>query len=152
MADNTKLARLIAGIPSNPFAVPFTGLRNEPAPPAFAAPFTGLRNEAAAPGPQLPIQDPAALGPYSMPMGTQMPSHGLPSFNRPPLMPPASAPSAPTPMPQQAAPQALPPLDVGGQGFGSPEPAPGTIPPAYDANMDQRYLPEQWRGAFTQRG
>ena len=57
------------------------------------------------------------------------------------------APAA-TPRPQVAAPPQQP-AQGGGQGWGGPEPAPGTIPQEYDPMQDPRYLPEQWRGAFT---
>jgi hypothetical protein len=172
MADKSMLARLLAGIigpgaqaqpnfapgPS-PFNVPYTGLRNDQnALPNFAPPGSSM------PPPSMP----SAMVPAGALPGPQTPFTGLtngprptplPSFEQPGQsasmmpwrnLPPPAAQSAP---PQQAAARpTLPPLDGGGQGFGGPEPAPGALPPAYDANLDPRYLPEQWRGRFNGMG
>lgn len=126
MADTMRLARLIAGLGPNPFMVPFTGLRNEP-------------------------DKQVALPPPQMPMGQNMPSHGLPAFDAAGMAPPPAAPQ-PQPMPQPA-PQPAPAPMAGGQGWGGPEPMGMAPQPApYDANLDPRYLPEQWRGAFNWQG
>jgi hypothetical protein len=97
-------------------------------PYAFLPPYAGLRNEQALP----PFEQPGA----SLPMDRYMQP-------RP----------APAPMPAaQPQPAPMPPMQTGGQGWGGPEPAPGTMPElqaAFDPN-DPRYLPEQWRGAFNQ--
>lgn len=126
---NDRLARALAGL--RPQAPP------TPTTLDFLPPYTGLRNEPANAGP---------LPPFQMPMGQNMPSHGLPAFNAASMGPP---PAQQQPMPQpMPPPQAMPPM-MGGQGFAGPEPAPGTMPAPYDPNLDPRYLPEQWRGAFN---
>ena len=95
-------------------------------PYAFLPPYAGLRNNQTLP----PFEQPGG----SLPMDRYM--------NPPPA--PASA-----PQPQYAAPMPQQPMQAGGQGWGGPEPAPGTIPAEYDPMLDPRYLPEQWRGSFT---
>ncbi|MGE3708913.1 MAG: hypothetical protein AB7G35_04510 [Hyphomicrobiaceae bacterium] len=101
-----------------------------PPPPAYAQPFAGMHNE---PG----------LPPFEQPGGT-LP---IERYMRPPqAMPP------PAVMPPPAAPPAMPPPSMdGAQGYGGPEPPPGT-PLPYDPNTDPRYLPEQWRGAWNWQG
>lgn len=99
------------------------------------------------------------LPPFQMP-GAQMdfyrpmPAMALPPFEQPggslPIeryFQPRPAAPAPTPVARQPAP--MPQQQAGGQGWGGPEPAPGTMPEAYDPMTDPRYLPEQWRGAFN---
>lgn len=124
-----KLARLMAGMPANSSA-PAQGGGMSPMPSnpyAFLPPYTGLRNQQALP----PFEQPGG----SLPMDRYMQP-------RP----------APTPMAAaQPQPALMPPQQAGGQGWGGPEPAPGTMPElqaAFDPN-DPRYLPEQWRGAFN---
>lgn len=98
-------------------------------PYAFLPPYAGLKNSQTLP----PFEQPGG----SLPMDNYMQPR------------PAPAPvQAQAPMPMQAAPI---PEQSGGQGWGGPEPAPGTIPEPYDAMTDPRYLPEQWRGAFNTR-
>ncbi len=94
----------------------------------FLPPYAGLRNEQALP----PFEQPGG----SLPMDR--------------YMQPQPAPAQPAMAPQMQ-PQMAPPMQTGGQGWGGPEPAPGTMPElqaAFDPN-DPRYLPEQWRGAFN---
>lgn len=131
MPDNTKLARAMAGLKRNPFEIPYQGLHNEPYPlqqqgppplPPFA--LTGAQGD--------PRATRAGAAPFNLGQG-------------PPPGPPQIPPQGPPPMPPQSG---LPPLD-GTQGFGGPEPPPGSVPPPYDPNMDPRFLPEQWRGAFN---
>ena len=98
-------------------------------PYAFLPPYAGLKNNQTLPA----FEQPGG----SLPIDRYMQPR------------PAAAPmAAPAPMPMQAAPM---PEQTGGQGWGGPEPAPGTIPTEYDPMQDPRYLPEQWRGAFNTR-
>ncbi len=108
-------------MPSNPYA--------------FLPPYSGLRNQQALPA----FEQPGG----SLPMERYMPQRPGPSSL--PMAPQA----APMPAPQPVA--APMPEQTGGQGWGGPEPAPGTISEPYDAMTDPRYLPEQWRGAFNTR-
>ena len=63
------------------------------------------------------------------------------------MNPPPAQPAAAAPRPQYAArPEQPMPAQSGGQGYAGPDPM---LPPEYDPNMDPRYLPEQWRGAFN---
>lgn len=139
-----RLARLISGVPANSSPMPnfATGaeanmspmqLPQIAPPPArspyeFLPPYAGLKNDMTLP----PFEQPGG----SLPMDRY-------------LQPQAQ----PTSMPQgPAAPFAPPAMtQSGGQGWGGPEPAPGTIPDPYDPMNDPRYLPEQWKGAFNPR-
>jgi hypothetical protein len=100
----------------------------------FLPPYAGLKNEMALP----PFEQPGGSLPMDRYMQPQTPQ----------AMP--QAPAAPF------APPAMPPVaQAGGQGWGGPEPAPGTMPELqqtpYDPMNDPRYLPEHWRGAFNDR-
>lgn len=102
------------------------------------------------------------LPPFQQP-GSSMPfKQTLPAFERPgqslppfedyiranmPKAPPQAAPAMPQPQPTAE----MPPMGGGGQGFAGVEPPPGSMPAPYDANIDPRYLPEHWRGAFNSR-
>jgi len=102
--------------------------------PAYAQPFTGLRNT---PGN-------GELPPFQQP-GSSLPFERY--YMPPEVRQPQAAPS-PAPMPQQAAPMpAMPQTQQvsGGQGFSGPEP----MELAAQAQVDPRYLPEHWRGAFN---
>lgn len=127
-----RLARLMAGVPANSSA-PAQGGGMSPMPSnpyAFLPPYSGLRNAQALP----PFEQPGG----SLPMDRYMQPRPAPA----PMPASAPMPAQPAPMPEQQA---------GGQGWGGPEPAPGTISEPYDAMTDPRYLPEQWRGAFNTR-
>jgi hypothetical protein len=127
-----RLARLMAGVPANSSPMPMSGgMSPMPAssPYNFLPPYAGLRNDMSLP----PFEQPGG----SLPMDR--------------YMQPQQAPAQPAMPPQMQPPQMAPPMQTGGQGWGGPEPAPGTIPPEYDPNLDPRYMPEQWRGAFNER-
>ncbi len=167
-----RLARLIAGVPADSSPMPnfATGANQNMSPmPNGAAgatvPASNMPNFAA-PGsssaylPPLKLPPPAQkAGPYDFlpPFSGARNDMSLPPFEQPggslPMerymnpSPPPAAPPAMAPMP------AAPPMPAasGGQGWGGPEPAPGTIPLEYDPMQDPRYLPEQWKGAFNPR-
>lgn len=131
LTSRSKLARTLAGFPAEQ-PPPISSL--DFAPPASPfPPYTGLRNEPAPPG----------LPPFEQPgqSANMMPWRGLPQ-----QMPPQTVAAAP---PQPTAPPMNP---MGGQGFAGVEPPPGPAPVPYDANLDPRFLPEQWRGAFSRQG
>lgn len=130
-----RLAQTLAGVPSAPTPA---------GPPNFAA---GTPPQMTLP----PFEQPGS----SMPFKQTLPAYEQPGQSLPPFeeyirqnMPPAQAQPRPV---APAMPQPQPIADVGGQGWGGPEPAPGSIPAPYDANTDPRYLPEHWRGAFNPR-
>ena len=126
-----RLARLMVGAPANSSPMPNFA--------AGAAPnMTPMPNFAAGANPNMtPMPNFAARLPPMPPEWSQ----GAPPLRQdPPQM---------QPPPQYAAPMPQQPMQAGGQGWGGPEPAPGTIPAEYDAMLDPRYLPEQWRGSFT---
>lgn len=166
-----KLARLMAGTPANSSPMPNYGVGVNPpmsampngaagvtvpssAMPNFAAPGSSSAYLPPLKFPQAKPDPYAFLPPYSGPRNEQ----ALPPFEQPggslPIeryMQPQPAPApmaAPQPSPASAP---MPQQQAGGQGWGGPEPAPGTIPPEYDPMTDPRYLPEQWRGAFNTR-
>lgn len=121
-----------------------------------ASPPAGPPNFAAGTPPQMtlpPFEQPGS----SMPFKQTLPAYEQPGQSLPPFeeyirqnMPPAQAQPRPV-APAMPAPQAVADIGGGGQGWGGPEPAPGSIPAPYDANTDPRYLPEHWRGAFNPR-
>jgi hypothetical protein len=128
-----RLARVMAGVPANSSPMPSAtgGMSPMPAssPYNFLPPYAGLKNDMSLP----PFEQPGG----SLPMDRYM--QPAPQAPAPPQMQPSMGASMGTPM------------QAGGQGWGGPEPAPGTIPAEYDPNLDPRYLPEQWRGAFNDR-
>lgn len=126
------LARMLAGFPpDNQTPMPSQTGGMTPWLPPFQMPGAGMDTYRPMPNMTLP--------PYEQPGG----SLPFERYMQPRPATPASRPvvqQQPTPMPQQQS---------GGQGWGGPEPAPGTIPDPYDPMNDPRYLPEQWRGAFN---
>jgi len=165
-----RLARLMVGAPANSSPMPNFAAGANPnmspmpnaaagatvppsAMPNFAAPGS---SSAYLPPMRLPPLTPPQSDPYAFlpPYAGPRNSQTLPPFEQPGgslpmdryMQPPMGTPME-TPMgtPMET------PMGAGGQGWGGPEPAPGTIPKPYDAMTDPRYLPEQWRGAFNTR-
>lgn len=137
MAGNSPLARMLAGLPAkeNYSPMPKTNGGMTPWLPPFEQP-----------GQSLPFQpQKMALPPYLQPGGS-LPFDWY--YRKPEATPPPAPAPAPAPAAYAAPPPAMP-MKTGAQGWGGPEPAPGSIPTPYDANTDPRYLPEQWRGAFN---
>jgi len=139
-----RLARLIAGaqaesspmpnfaVGANPNMLGFNPNMSPmpnaaPNPYAFLPPYTGLRND------------------MSLSIPQRLNSGGGSAMTEPPFPPPPVMPR------QQAAPAPMPQQQAGGQGWGGPEPAPGTMPELQQqpVELDPRYLPEQWRGRFN---
>lgn len=138
--QKNPLARMLAGFPpDNQSPMPPQTGGMTPWLPPYQQPGAGM--DLYRPMPNVAM----TLPPY------QQPGQSLPPLewyvNRAATQPVRQQP-APLPVQQPAQqPAAMP---SGGQGWGGPEPAPGTMPELqYDPMQDPRYLPEHWRGAFN---
>lgn len=133
---NNTLAEIMAGLLA-PEPPPVSTSDFGPLNPVFR-PYSGLKNS-------LNDLPPFVPPGQSLPMSRYMRPEGPPAG---PYSPPQAPPQPPAP-PRIQAPEPPPVLpQSGGQGWGGPEPAPGTMP-IYDPNTDPRYLPEHWKGAFN---
>lgn len=170
-----RLARLVAGMPANSSPMPNYAVGANPnvtpmpnAATAGAIPPSQMPNfaepggsSASLPPMKLPQAPAAARNPFDfLPPYTGLRNEKrmtLPAFEQPggslPMDRYMTAAQSPTPQPAPA--PALPSITVapvsGGQGWGGPEPAPGTMPELQNqpVEIDPRYLPEQWRGSFN---
>lgn len=169
-----RLARLIAGVPANSSPMPNFAVSSPP-------PLSAMPNAAETSPPQpsrmpnfaQPGESSRYLPPLKLPQDAPPPARGpfdflppyaglkndmtLPPFEQPggslPIERYMQPQAQPAPMPQAPAAPFSPPAiaQSGGQGWGGPEPAPGTVPAPYDPMNDPRYLPEHWKGAFNPR-
>jgi hypothetical protein len=158
-----RLARLMAGIPANSSG-PSSGGGMSQWMPTLAKALQRERDDkpvsvdpatAQAKWGEATARMPGYQQPYTGPRNDLQ--TGLPPFVQPggslpidPYMQRAAAPQ-PAPVPRPA-PMPAPPPQSGGQGWGGPEPAPGTMPALQNQPaVDPRYLPEQWQGSFNPR-